>query len=491
MRTSLCRCVLFVLASLVCCEATAEPRVDRRGDPLPPDALARLGTLRFRHDAPVSAVAFAPDGKFVACLDHTSRVGLWDATTGAKVWHCDLPQVYYDPSQRTQESLAFSSDGRNLLTVDAKGTISLWNVSDRKLSRRFRGFSYRTSTIVFSPDGKYLGGSGADLSEDDEEAQYRLRLWNVATGRKVLEIGSKIAKVFDTYAFSPDGKFLAVHEGRRESLPERSSDWRTVIYELATGKALFHVVSDESIVGFSPDGRYLLGENTLWDLNSGREAGTIFRDEKDYRVKAISPDGRFLASVEDTTILFYPMPRPSLPALPGISEPSPRELELLWNDLSAPEPSQSWKAMRTLMATLRQSVPFLHTKLQSIVMPEPHRVARLLADLDSDVFAERQRASEALLELGKLVVPDLRETLEDKPTLEVRQRILLLLEQIERRETSPKLLRILRVVAVLERIDNTESKALLQRLAGGTERATLTREAAAAVQRLKRHNPQP
>src|ERR1700726_2486617 len=39
-----------------------EPRTDAYGDPLPPDALARLGTLRFRS---VSFFAFTADGKTI------------------------------------------------------------------------------------------------------------------------------------------------------------------------------------------------------------------------------------------------------------------------------------------------------------------------------------------------------------------------------------------------------------------------------------------
>src|SRR5262249_11604410 len=107
----------------------------------------------------------------------------------------------------------------------------------------------------------------------------------------------------------------------------------------------------------------------------------------------------------------------------------------------------------------------------------------LIADLDSDRFAVRQKATEELERLEELAAPALRQALEGKPSLEAGRRIRALLERV--RTIPPReSLRGLRAIETLECIGTPDAQQVLKSLAQGTPEARLTQEAKAALQRL-------
>jgi hypothetical protein len=122
----------------------------------------------------------------------------------------------------------------------------------------------------------------------------------------------------------------------------------------------------------------------------------------------------------------------------------------------------------------------LKERLHPVTPPDPHRLRQLLADLDSADFSVRQKAGQELLTLGESAEPGLRQALQGKPSLEVRQRLERLLETLERTTK----LRALRAVEVLEAIGSPEARRLLETLSEGMPEARLTREAMASLERM-------
>jgi WD40 repeat protein len=58
------------------------PVVKKDDEPLPKEALARVGSTRFRHGDIVTSMAYSPDGKWVASASRDGTARVWDAKTG-------------------------------------------------------------------------------------------------------------------------------------------------------------------------------------------------------------------------------------------------------------------------------------------------------------------------------------------------------------------------------------------------------------------------
>ena len=104
-------------------------RTDLFGDALPPGAIARMGTVRLRHEAQVSCVAFAPDGKTVASASEDKTVRLWDTATGKEIHQLR-------GHQRWVNSVVFSPDGKMVASASADHTVRLWDAASGKEIRQ-------------------------------------------------------------------------------------------------------------------------------------------------------------------------------------------------------------------------------------------------------------------------------------------------------------------------------------------------------------------
>ena len=270
-------------------------RTDIYGDPLPPGAIVRMGTVRFQHESLVTSVAFAPDGKTLVSAGRDKTVRLWEVPGGKEIRQF---QRQHDQPGVEGHEVAFSPDGKTL--VSACGDIArLWDTASGKEIHQFKEHQDVVFSVAFSPDGKTLASAGNDKT---------VRLWEVASGKEIRQFQRNLVR---SVVFSPDGKTLAsagvdnivrlldVDSGKEI----RQFQGRSAAFS-PDGKTLATVL-DIAMLKASADGgagRLRRGSSELdvdaqkpvrlWDVASGKEISQ-FRGH----MAAFSPDGKTLATV--------------------------------------------------------------------------------------------------------------------------------------------------------------------------------------------------
>src|SRR5262249_37363840 len=110
---------------------------------------------------------------------------------------------------------------------------------------------------------------------------------------------------------------------------------------------------------------------------------------------------------------------------------------------------------------------------------------------DSNSFAERERATQALARHGDRVEASLRRFLSSEPSLEARRRAGPQLARAQGPITDPDRLRALRALEGLELIGTPQACRVLERLGQGAPEDRLTRDAKTSRARLRKREIHP
>jgi WD40 repeat protein/tetratricopeptide (TPR) repeat protein len=237
------------------------------------------------HGNAVLAVAFSPDGRFIltGSADQTAR--FWDEATGRQL---GKPLLH----DGLVVAVAFSPDGRTALTCSqtspTQGAVQLWVVSTGEKLGQPLVHSSPVLAAAFSPDGRTaLTGSG-DSSGGVGEAQ----LWDVATGRRLGEPLPHPGAVHSV-AWSPDGLWIATG----------CADKVARVWGAVPAPAVVQRGHHENALAYSPDGaRVLLGSVqgsparcsrvSLAETSTGRALSHLAEQGEATGRAVFSPDGR-------------------------------------------------------------------------------------------------------------------------------------------------------------------------------------------------------
>lgn len=225
-----------------------------------------------------TAVAFSPDGRYVASVSNLGGLLLWDLEKELELWRIqahdltpwdDIAREYMDGVK----TVGFTPDGEMLVTGSIElgydllaESVRFWDVRTGQMIMELLGYN---DTLGISPDGRYFAAA-----EVVDEGGSDIVIWDVETGQEVRRLTGADAQVTSA-AFSPDGKTIVSGE--------RSPMLR--LWEFETGEQIKQMevegygglVQD---VSFSPDGSSIYEVNgfdwRMWDVASGQQ---LRRDE--------------------------------------------------------------------------------------------------------------------------------------------------------------------------------------------------------------------
>jgi WD40 repeat protein len=324
-------CVLGGRPSVLAAEPD-KPRLDASGEPLPAEAVQRLGSLCFRNDMNTRIATLSPDSKTIAMMGRTGVV-LLDSRTGKEIKRFDYPDfakstgLAYSPNGKiiavtgvkgvqlldaesgeilgkldvnvrdVATSLSFSTDSKRIAVgndpFNPKRNVTVWDADGFKKLHTLEVLYDRNAQVALSSDGKLLatwGGGAANTG-----IPRRIQLWDMVTVKEVKEI---VLEGYDVggVALSPDGKEMAVVDGIFGS--------SISIWDVATAKMAHRLTarrfSDDAILRYSPDGKVLVagtynGDVQLWETLGYQRLGTAKMPNCTLTAVAFLPEKKVLA----------------------------------------------------------------------------------------------------------------------------------------------------------------------------------------------------
>lgn len=243
-------------------------------------------------------MVFSPDGCRLA-FGCESGIRVWEWTSG---WQRELR--WSGPANLTS-ALAFSPDGKDLVSGGQDGAVRYWDPADRKPLPAYRVLPVPvwSPAFAFGPDGKTF----VALNRTNRSAPPSI--WDTATLREVQKL-SFVGTNYSAVAWSPDGRTLAL------------GDWlgNVRIWDLATGRAITNFAIARTFIGvlrFSGQGSSLFcGASSgsvwgstnycrVWRVAGWREIQLPAEPLTNAFWAAISPDSSTLAVLDSNRTLSW------------------------------------------------------------------------------------------------------------------------------------------------------------------------------------------
>jgi WD40 repeat protein len=249
----------------------------------------RLHQWRSKTNRRITVLAYSPDGKILVSGSESGCTEFWEAASGKL------------KEQRRERicAAAYSADGGLLVARGRFGDVYVWEMKEGQELHRFNG-----SAFALLPDGKRIAvatGSGIEI--------YHLKSGlPMASDDVLLDLrGSTIT--------TADGRYVLTYDKGQIGVTDVATGDRALCREEwnLSAAALGHdgdILRPPELLGLrlaaavSPDGSLLAvgdgGKTRLWDMKQGMALSALSSGRGNGRLLALSPDGRrFLAGDPD------------------------------------------------------------------------------------------------------------------------------------------------------------------------------------------------
>jgi WD40 repeat protein len=141
------------------------------------------------------SVAFSPDGRLLAVGNSGGQILLLDSGTGVRE---SAPLINPEHSGSIR-SIAFGHDGRELVSGDDNGYVTVWSVATKRPVGKpiLVSKSHIVRSVALSPNGRYLATGDDSGSLTLWDVDTHARIWTSRDHHRILSV-----------AFDPDGRVL-------------------------------------------------------------------------------------------------------------------------------------------------------------------------------------------------------------------------------------------------------------------------------------------
>jgi WD40 repeat protein len=298
------RFVALVLLLFVPPSSAAEPRLDPFGDPLPPGAVARLGSTRFRHSGKIVAATFSPDGKRIISASAHDDLRVWDRATGKLLRTAPFTkEAAMGLGLRVESEFGVDSPDGKIHVDNDYGMIRLIDSVTKPDVARIPLPSSFGVAAAFAPDGGVLAIASPErfILFDMIRNEIRHFVQLTLPGPFVRKASNDLDGPKAVLAFAPDGRNVALAFRNNGAVR---------VWDVASGEEVCRLRETgercRSLV-FAPDGKTLGWTHekgfSLADISTGRE----FQSWKGEGTEHLqfAPDGRTLLSVDDNQLRLW------------------------------------------------------------------------------------------------------------------------------------------------------------------------------------------